>query len=1008
MIDPVETAAQDGTEVEPLDAPRHTQVGVIWSHFARDVRKRRRRLVAGSLCGFLYALARVAEPWPIKVVFDQVLYHKSARGWWVPLFTPFGIKPVDLLMAAGLLLAVAGLVRGLSYFYEDYLISTAAQQIVYGIRTRLYRHLHALPLSYHQRRKTGDTLVRLSSDIILLRDVAVDGLVNLGTGLTMLVLMLTVMVFVDPVLTLVAAVVMPLIMLFTVYYGRRIRVNSKRQRKREGEVAAAMHEALSAMAVVQVHGASGREQRRFHDINRRSLKQGIRSTRLEAAMNRNVEITVAGGLAAVMVVGTLRALHGALTPGELIVFVSYLRAAYRPLQRASKTVQRTAKALAAAERVVEVLDTQPDLTDAPDAIPAPRFAGEIRFEHVDFSYTPERRVLGDVCLDVQPGGKLAIVGETGSGKSTLLSLIPRLFDTTAGRVLIDAVDVRTMTIESLRAQISIVLQESVLFGLTLAENIRYGAPAASDAEVEAAAQAAGIHAFIQSLPDGYDTVLSERGASLSGGQRQRIAIARALVRRPPVLLLDEPTTGLDAATQRGVVEALEVLMQGATTVIVTHDMRLVRSADRIVVLDAGRVVAQGTHAELLRCSPHYRRLSESAPAPERPNRSAASTRSRVMFYSHNGVGVGHMQRQLDLATAYKRRHPNSAVLLATGSHAASMFSVPAGIDYIKLPSLVMVDRYRNWRPRELDVPTETVTAMRTELLERTVREFAPDLLVADFMPAGPYGELLPALEQLHRHGGAAVAGYRDIVDEPSFVRDLWAETGVYDALRRYYAEICVYGDPAMIDFVDAYGLDSVLAARTTYCGYLGRRPVEPMSRGSAPLVVASSGGGVDGAALLEAFVAAAAVKRRSIGDRWIAVTGPLMGDAEHRLIARNGRAAGVEVQRVTPDLRRMIATADCVVAMAGYNTVCDILTFARPAVLAPRDGPSLEQAIRATRLQEWGLTHTATLTGITGEQLAATIVAALGERPPKPPVSLAGVDRALDVFDRVTAHAIAA
>ena len=987
-------------------AARHTQVRVIWSHFARDVKKRRRRLLAGAACGLLYALARVVEPWPIKVVFDQVLYHKPASGWWVPLFTPFGTRPTDLLIAAGLLLAVAGLVRGLSYFYEDYLIATAAQQIVYAIRTRLYRHMHALPLAYHQKRRTGDTLVRLSSDIILMRDVAVDGLVNLGTGVAMLVLMSAVMLVVDPVLTLVAAVVMPLIMVFTAYYGRRIRVNSKRQRRREGEVAAAMHEALSSMAVVQVHGASGREQARFHDINRRSLKQGIRSTRLEAAMNRNVEITVAAGLTAVMVAGTLRVLHGALTPGELIVFVSYLRAAYRPLQRASKTVQRTAKALAAAERVVEVLDTTPALEDAPDAVEAPRFAGEIRFEEVSFSYVDGQPALSDVTIDVAPATTVAIVGETGSGKSTLLSLVPRLHDVGAGRVTIDGVDVRDVTLESLRAQISIVLQESVLFGLTIAENIRYGAPDATGAEVEAAARAAGIHEFVESLPDGYDTVLSERGASLSGGQRQRIAIARALVRRTPVLLLDEPTTGLDAATQRSVVDALENLMRDTTTIIVSHDIRLVQRAAHIVVLEGGRVAARGTHHELLRTCGAYRRLCASDRSPARSVRTSRGP--RMMFYSHNGVGVGHMQRQLDLATAYKERHPESTILLATGSQAASMFAVPPGIDYIKLPSLQMVDRYRNWEPRALDLPTETVTEMRSEILERAVRDFAPDVLVVDFMPTGPYGELMPGLHELARAGGAAVAGFRDVVDEPAFVRELWAETGVYDALRRHYAEICVYGDPAMLDFVADYGLDPALASKTTYCGYLGRTPVEPLPPSGSPMILASSGGGVDGAALIEAFVGAAGDRRPSLGGRWIAVTGPLMPQADHRRIAAAGRLAGVEVQRISPDLRRMVAAADCVVSMAGYNTVCDILTYRRAAVLVPRGGPSLEQAIRTARLGEWRCTQTVSMPELTQGRLADAIAAALAHPPSVAPVPLGGVRRALEVFERVHAHARAA
>src|SRR5712691_5798449 len=389
-------------------------VRVVARYFRKDVRKRRGALAGGAFFGFVYAAARVAEPWPLKVVFDQVLLGKPARGIIATLFTPFGSSPYAMLGAAGLALGLIGLVRGIAYYYEDFLLSRAAQQIVYAVRTRLYRHLHRLPLSFHQQRKTGDTLVRLSSDIILMRDVLVDAIVSLGTGLILLLMMVAVMALVDPLLTAVALLVMPAIFALAFFYGRRIRVNSQKQRKREGQVAAAMHEAISAMAVVQLHGAAEREQERFHEINRRSLKQGVRAARLEARMNRGVELALSGGTVAVLWVGTVRALRGAITPGELIVFVSYLRAAYRPLRRASKTVQRSAKALAAAERIVEVLETEPELEDAPDARPAPRLAGRIAFESVDFAYRPGEPVLRDVSFAVEAGSRVAVVGVTGS------------------------------------------------------------------------------------------------------------------------------------------------------------------------------------------------------------------------------------------------------------------------------------------------------------------------------------------------------------------------------------------------------------------------------------------------------------------------------------------------------------------------------------------------------------------------------------------------------------------
>ena len=379
-----------------------------------------------------------------------------------------------------------------------------------------------------------------------------------------------------------------------------------------------------------------------------------------------------------------------------------------------------------------------------------------------------------------------------------------------------------------------------------------------------------------------------------------------------------------------------------------------------------------------------------------------------MFYSHNGVGVGHAQRQLDLARAYKHRHPTASVLVVTGSHAASMFAIPEGVDYLKLPSLVMVDRYRNWAPRDLSLPTESVSALRAHILEETMRQFHPDVFVADFMPAGPYGELIPALEELERQGGRAIAGFRDVIDEPEFVRTLWSETGVYETLRRFYSDICVYGDRRMVDFADAYELDETLAARLHYCGYLGRAtPSEAYEPGGRPFVVATSGGGVDGAEGLKQFIDAATLLGPRDGARWLAVTGPLMPDADHRDLATLADGVGVEVQRVVPELRRAIAAADCVVAMAGYNTVCDILSFQRPAVLTPRNGPSQEQRLRAARLEQWGVANVLA-EGRDGPQLAAAITSALAATPATAPVPLDGIQAALDIFDATMARQAAA
>jgi ATP-binding cassette subfamily B protein len=314
----------------------------------------------------------------------------------------------------------------------------------------------------------------------------------------------------------------------------------------------------------------------------------------------------------VLWVGSFRAIHGHLSPGELVLFISYLRAAYRPLRRASKTVQRSAKALAGAERIAEVLSVPVAIKDAPDAEPAPPFAEAIRFEGVQFAYTDAgEAALRGIDLKLPQGRHVAIVGPSGSGKSTLLRLIPRLYDPLDGAVTLDGRDLRELTLESVRGQISVVEQEAVLMGISLAENIRYGRPDATDEEVEAAVEASGLSALVEQLPGGLDTVVAERGASLSGGERQRVAIARALVRATPILLLDEPTTGLDPVTKRGVIEALMRLTEGRTAVIVTHDLELAAAADEIVVLVDGVVHARGSYDELESGSAQFRLLARS-------------------------------------------------------------------------------------------------------------------------------------------------------------------------------------------------------------------------------------------------------------------------------------------------------------------------------------------------------------------------------------------------------------
>lgn len=370
---------------------------------------------------------------------------------------------------------------------------------------------------------------------------------------------------------------------------------------------------------------------------------------------------------------------------------------------------------------------------------------------------------------------------------------------------------------------------------------------------------------------------------------------------------------------------------------------------------------------------------------------------RILFYSHNGVGIGHVYRQLTLAAAVREREPAAAVLVVTGSHAAGVLPWPEGVEHLKLPSIRMVDRYETWVPRNLPLSIAKVTKLRAGLIREAVRRYAPDLVVADFLPAGPYGELLPALEMLENRGGRAVAGFRDIIDEGSFVRGLWERNGTYDALGRYYSTVCVYGTSDVVDFADEYALEH---ADLRYAGYLAPRASEGDDGGKEPFLLATTGGGVDGHELLHRFVNAVASRR----GRRLIVCGPLLPNREYKALRSAAHAVGVEVKRSVSNLEGLVRQADVVVTMAGYNTCCTLLAAHARAVLVPRAGPSHEQRLRAEWLERWGVGEVVH-PELAPEQLAAAIERALAAgRAETPPVPLAGTGFAAELFLQVAAR----
>jgi ATP-binding cassette subfamily B protein len=582
----------------------------IWSHFG-DLAWQERRSFLVSFIGTLgLALAEILGPWPLKVIFDYALLRKEGEGIWAGIATWMQAHTAEGLVVASLAIVVIAVLAGLFGFLEAMTVAGAAQRIVFGIRGRLYRHLQMLSLDFHDSSQSGDLLMRLTGDVNMMREMLSGSAIALTSTAFVFVGMTVVMALMDPVLTVAALIIVPALALAVGRLSGQLKSAVSKQRKREGRLAAAVHETLIGIRAVKAFGREKEEEKRFARSNRRSLNEGLRAKRLELALSRLVKVLIACGTCGVVLIGAHRVYAGTITPGDLLVFMAYVQKMYKPMSRISRLLAHMMKAVACGERVIEVLERRPTVTDAPDAVAAPAFRGRIEFERVTFGYAEGERALRRVAFNAEPGELVALVGRTGAGKSTIFNLLLRFYEPLRGRVLIDGEDIQRYTTESLREQIGIVLQEPLLFGLTVHENIAFGKPKASREKVLEAAMKAGADEFIQELPKGYDTRIAERGVSLSGGQKQRIAIARAILRKSPILLLDEPHTGLDAETESKVADSLKKLMADRTTFVIAHRLATVIAADRILLLDKGKLIAQGTHAELYAENDFYRRLCD--------------------------------------------------------------------------------------------------------------------------------------------------------------------------------------------------------------------------------------------------------------------------------------------------------------------------------------------------------------------------------------------------------------
>jgi ATP-binding cassette subfamily B protein len=601
------------------------------SMMAPFIRREWRSLAVAAMSTAVSAGAELARPFPLKLVLDFLLGH-SRKG---ASFHLAGADVVLLAGIAGLVLAIA-VADAVASYQMDVRLGRAGERILHDLRVATYAHLQRLALPFHERRHTGDLVTRLTGDVNAVGDLFSDSLGTLVSSTLLLSGMVAVSVLIDPWLALTAFALTPLLAAVTFQFRRKMRAAARRQRTTEGEIASLAEEALSSIREVKAFGSERFENDRLEQKSVERWEAGIEAVRIESRFGRLIDLLGAGGTALVLVVGVLRVAAGALSPGDLVVMASYTRRVYKPLRDIARQASRVSRAMARADRVAEILAADQVLVERPTAFGGARARGALEFDGVSFAYETGRPALVDLSLRIAAGERVAFVGRSGAGKSTIAALIARFYDPQTGCVRIDGREARDCTVSWLRDQVGLVLQDTILFTGTVAGNIAYGTRA-SRTEIVAAAKAAGADSFISRLPDGYDTTLGPRGKSLSGGQRQRIAIARTLLRNPPILILDEPTTGLDALSESEVLSGLDLLMRGRTTVIITHSLALARTADRALVIESGRVTQEGRPEELMRRHGAFRRLAReqglTVAAPSVPIPADAD--------------LPHMQRVLD-------------------------------------------------------------------------------------------------------------------------------------------------------------------------------------------------------------------------------------------------------------------------------------------------------------------------------------------------------------------------
>jgi ATP-binding cassette, subfamily B, bacterial len=587
-------------------------MNMLWrlSQYGRRHKAAMGSLIALSSAGILFELLK---PWPLKLIVDNVVKgHPLPESIATVLNTIRATSPHGLLI---LLAAMSVLIFALTWVLgvvQAYVQTRVGTAMVYDVAGDLFRRLHRLSLPFHVRSKTGDLVKRVTSDCACARDLFINVLLPTFTSVFTVLGMMAILWRLDHALALVSFAAIPLLAICIWFFSKSMAERTYEQYSAQGEVTGFANELFPLIPMTRVFGRERYERDQFETLATKADAAGLRATKAQLRFKLAITAITSTGAAGVIALGGFHVIDGKLTLGSLLVFLTYLQSLYGPLETVAYLSSGWAAANAGARRVYEVLDSTEVVPEAkhPTALPKHYEAGaEVKLENVTFGYVPGKPVLHDVSFTVRPGETVALIGPSGAGKSALISLIPRLFDPWRGRVLINGVDVRELRLPDLRKEISVVLQDDFILPLTVAQNIAYGKPDATRTEIEQAARAAQADGFILRLPNGYDTVLAERGRSLSGGERQRISIARALLKAAPILVMDEPTSALDSKTEAGLLARLSEFSPARTQIIIAHRLSTIRSADRIFVLEHGRIVEAGSHRDLIQMPGAYARLS---------------------------------------------------------------------------------------------------------------------------------------------------------------------------------------------------------------------------------------------------------------------------------------------------------------------------------------------------------------------------------------------------------------